>query len=55
MMIEMPNAVPVRSISSSMSSRPFGSSPLVGSSRNSSFGSWTSAWASFTRCFMPVE
>ena len=40
---------------SSISSRPFGSMPLVGSSRNSRSGSWTSACASLMRCFMPVE
>ncbi len=41
--------------SSSISSRPLGSMPLVGSSRNNRSGSWTSAWASLIRCFMPVE
>ena len=35
-----------RSIKSSMRTRPIGSSPLVGSSRNSTSGSWTSAAAS---------
>jgi len=42
-------------ISSSISPRPFGSMPLVGSSRNSRSGSWTMACASLMRCFMPVE
>ena len=32
-----------------------GSRPLVGSSSSSSLGSPASAWASFTRCFIPVE
>ncbi|CAM5448593.1 hypothetical protein SVIOM74S_04732 [Streptomyces violarus] len=32
-----------------------GSMPLVGSSRKTSGGSWTSADAIFTRCLMPVE
>ena len=32
-----------------------GSRPLVGSSSSTSRGSWTSAWASLARCFMPVE
>ena len=39
----------------SMASRPAGSRPLVGSSSSSRSGSWTRAWASLTRCFMPVE
>ncbi len=39
--------------SASISSRPFGSMPLVGSSRSSRSGSWTSACASLIRCFMP--
>ena len=39
----------------SISSRPCGSRPFVGSSRRSRSGSCTRAWASFTRCFMPVE
>jgi hypothetical protein len=51
----IPNSVPVRRTSSSISSRPDGSRPFVGSSSRSSFGSWTIAWASLTRCFMPVE
>jgi hypothetical protein len=38
-----------------ISSRPAGSRPLVGSSSSSSLGAPTRAWASFTRCFMPVE
>ena len=33
----------------------YGRSPFVGSSRNRISGSCTSACASFTRCFMPVE
>jgi hypothetical protein len=53
--MEIPNSVPIREISSSIASRPAGSSPLVGSSSSSRSGSCTSAWASFTRCFMPVE
>ncbi len=52
---EMPNSVPIRWISASIASRPAGSSPLVGSSSSSRSGSCTSAWASLTRCFMPVE
>ena len=32
-----------------------GSRPVVGSSRISTGGSWTTARASETRCFMPVE
>ena len=55
MTIEMPNSVPMRRIRSSISSRPAGSRPLVGSSRRSRRGSCTRAWASLTRCFMPVE
>src|SRR6185369_13494442 len=51
----IPNSLPVRRISSSISSRPAGSRPFVGSSRRRSRGSWTSAWASLTRCFIPVE
>ena len=35
--------------------RPAGSMPLVGSSRITSFGSWTIAAAILSRCFMPVE
>ena len=45
----------IRRISASISSRPAGSRPLVGSSSSTSCGSWTSAWASLTRCFIPVE
>ncbi len=45
----------MRSTSSSISSRPCGSIPAVGSSRNTSFGSCTIACASFTRCRIPVE
>src|SRR6266566_814550 len=44
--------VPTRS---SISSRPRGSSPVVGSSKTYSCGSWTIAWASLIFCFMPVE
>ena len=46
---------PIRRTSASMSSRPTGSRPFVGLSSSTSFGSCTSAWASFTRCRMPVE
>ena len=53
--MEMPNSAPIRPISSSMAVRPAGSSPLVGSSSSNSWGAPTRAWASFTRCFMPVE
>ncbi len=53
--IEMPNSRPIRSISSSIAFRPAGSRPLVGSSSSSSRGSPARAWASFTRCFIPVE
>ncbi|MCW4602336.1 hypothetical protein ON003_12495 [Janibacter hoylei] len=52
---EMPKSAWTRAIRSSMSSRARGSSPLVGSSRKTSAGSWTRAWASLARCFMPVE
>ncbi len=52
---EMPKSECTRRISASISSRPAGSRPLVGSSSSTNFGSWTSAWASLTRCFMPVE
>ena len=52
---EMPNSVPIRWISASIASRPAGSRPLVGSSSSSRSGSCTRAWASLTRCFMPVE
>ena len=41
--------------SASISSRPEGSRPAVGSSSRTKAGSWTKAWPSFTRCFMPVE
>jgi len=51
----IPNSPPTRRMSSSISRRPSGSSPAVGSSRSAITGSWTSACASFTRCFMPVE
>ena len=44
-----------RRTSASISSRPDGSSPFVGSSSTTICGPCTSAWASFTRCFMPVE
>src|SRR5947199_5052618 len=40
---------------SSISVRPRGSRPVVGSSKMYSSGSWTIAWASLTFCFMPVE
>src|SRR5665647_731162 len=52
---EMEKSVLICWIRVSISSRPVGSSPLVGSSSSTSFGSCTSDWASFTRCFMPVE
>ena len=55
MTIAMPNSVPMRWTSASISSRPAGSSPAVGSSRSSRLGSWTSAWASLTRWRIPVE
>ena len=51
----MPNSDPIRATRSSIAVRPAGSSPLVGSSSSISRGSPTSAWASLTRCFMPVE
>src|SRR5262249_47125090 len=41
--------------SSIISCRPAGSMPLVGSSRIKSFASWTTAAASLSRCFIPVE
>ena len=50
----MPN-VPSRATSASISSRPAGSRPAVGSSSRTNSGSPTSAWASFVRCRMPVE
>ena len=37
------------------SRRPIGSRPDIGSSRITSSGSLTSAWASPTRCTMPFE
>ena len=37
------------------SARPMGSRPLIGSSRMTSSGSWSSAWAMPTRWFMPLE
>src|SRR5947209_16908209 len=40
---------------SSISVRPRGSRPVVGSSKMYSCGSWTIAWASLIFCFMPVE
>ena len=52
---EMLNSVPIRWIRVSIASRPAGSRPLVGSSSSNRSGSCTSACASFTRCFMPVE
>ena len=51
---EMPN-VPRRATSASISSRPSGSRPAVGSSSSTSSGSPTSAWASLVRWRMPVE
>ena len=51
----MPNSVPTRRMSASMSSRCTGSRPSVGSSSSTSAGSWASAAASFTRCFWPVD
>ena len=51
---EMPN-VPRRATSSSISSRPSGSRPAVGSSSSTSSGSPTSAWASLVRWRIPVE
>ena len=45
-----------RSTSTSlMTSTPTGSRPLNGSSRMSAIGSWTSAVASCTRCWLPSE
>ena len=38
-----------------MESTPTGSSPLNGSSSTSTVGSWTSAAASWTRCWLPKE
>ena len=51
---EMPN-VPRRATRASISSRPSGSRPAVGSSSSTSSGSPTSAWASLVRWRMPVE
>ena len=42
-------------MSSRTSCRPCGSRFAVGSSRKRSFGSWTRAWASLSRCFIPAE
>ena len=53
--MSMPNSVPTRRISASMSSRWSGSSPSVGSSSRTSAGSWTIAPASLTRCRCPVD
>ena len=47
--------MPSRATSASMSSRPAGSRPLVGSSSSTSSGSPTIACASFVRWRMPVE
>ena len=47
--------LPRRRMISSICSRPAGSSPDAGSSRRTSSGPWTIAWASLTRCAMPVE
>ena len=54
MSTEMPK-VPSRATSASISSRPSGSRPAVGSSSRTSSGRPTSAWASFVRWRMPVE
>ena len=45
----------VRDIKSRISIRPIGSMPLMGSSRKTTSGSCTSAWAIPTRCCMPFE
>ena len=54
-MTAIPSSAESRRTSVSISSRPAGSSPLVGSSRITSSGEWTIAWARFVRCFMPIE
>ena len=46
---------PRRATRASISSRPIGSRPAVGSSRSTSSGSATMAWASLVRWRMPVE
>src|SRR5712692_4569984 len=46
---------PMSLMSLRISAMPCGSSPLVGSSRMSSSGSFSSAAATPSRCFMPVE
>ena len=51
----MPRSRESRRTSSSISSRPCGSRPFVGSSSTTSSGECTSAWASLTRWRMPVE
>ena len=51
----MPRSRERRRTSSSISSRPCGSRPLVGSSSTTSSGECTSACASLTRWRMPVE
>src|SRR3989442_1676102 len=43
------------SIRSRTSRRPMGSSPDIGSSKNTSFGLCRTAWAIPTRCSMPFE
>ena len=53
--MSIPNSVPTRRMSASISSRWSGSSPLVGSSRSTSLGSWAIAEASFTRWRCPVD
>ena len=45
----------IRRTSSQIVSREAGSSPVVGSSRNSTSGEWTSALARSSRRFIPPE
>ena len=58
-MCELKSTVLPRSCRSSMmrltSTRPTGSSPVIGSSSSTSSGSLMSAWAMPTRCSMPLE
>ena len=49
MMTAIPSSAESRRTSVSISSRPAGSSPFVGSSRMTRLGEWTIAWARFVR------
>ena len=55
MMTAIPSSAESRRTSVSISSRPAGSSPFVGSSRMTRLGEWTIAWARFVRWRIPIE